>query len=96
MDPKQTAIHGDFHRGNLFFRPGAEGADGDCAVIDWSFYGTGHCCWELLYFFKVVWASREGIMDLAEEQRLLRLCAHHHPRSPPTHRHGCDITSRRL
>ena len=82
MDPKQTAIHGDFHRGNLFFRPGADGADGDCAVIDWSFYGTGHCCWELLYFFKVVWASRgEGIMDLAEEQRLLRLCAHH-PISP--------------
>ena len=83
MDPKQTAIHGDFHRGNLFFRPGADGADGDCAVIDWSFYGTGHCCWELLYFFKVVWASRddEGIMDLPEEQRLLRLCAHR-PRSP--------------
>ena len=54
MDPTQTAIHGDFHRGNLFFRPGADGADGDCAVIDWSFYGTGHCSWELPCTFAYV------------------------------------------
>jgi hypothetical protein len=42
-------------------------------VLDWAFYGSGHCCWELLYFMNNVWASKEVEMDMAEEQMLLRL-----------------------
>ena len=73
---KSDVFAGDFHRGNLFFRPSdavGSGGNGDCAVLDWAFYGSGHCCWELLYFMNNVWASKEVEMDMAEEQMLLRL-----------------------
>ena len=77
FNDKQTMVHGDFHRGNLFFRqadPDALSEEDDCAVLDWAFYGTGHCCWELYYFMRNVWASRDAELDCGEA-RHSSLCA---------------------
>ena len=41
-------------------------------MIDWAFYGAGHCCLELHYFLSRVWCTAEVPMGLAEERRLLR------------------------
>ena len=61
----QTTIHGDYHRGNLFYDPEHLPADSDggarrggatsfstndIVVIDWAMLGSGHCAWELAYF----------------------------------------------
>ena len=114
--PGWTAIHGDFHRGNLFYLPPpdlatatattADHEDGDdddhhddddddhdgdddddddgveeeeeaavsrgsVAVIDWAFYGGGHCCWELLYFMQRVYATwpQPQLMTLNEARK---------------------------
>jgi len=42
-------------------------------MIDWAFYGAGHCCLELHYFISRVWCTTDAPMGLAEERRLLRL-----------------------
>ena len=49
----QTVLHGDFHKGNLFFRPVEEGPTdpSEVIVLDWAFYGKGHASWEINYFF---------------------------------------------
>lgn len=49
----QTIMHGDFHKGNLFFRDVAEGPTdpSEVIVLDWAFFGHGHCSWEINYLF---------------------------------------------
>jgi hypothetical protein len=61
----QTVLHGDFHKGNLFFRPVAEGPTDPSEVIclDWAMYGAGHCTWELNYFFLLSVDKRCSLED---------------------------------
>ena len=79
----QTTIHGDFHRGNLFydrtkFVKGVLRTNlrtSDIALIDWAMLGAGHCAWELVYFMMTT-LDRTGndvAGLLAEEDRLLAL-----------------------
>lgn len=78
----QTTIHGDFHRGNLFYdraklteETGAAVSTRDIVLIDWAMLGTGHCAWELVYFMmSTLERPRDNPAELlAEEDRLLAL-----------------------
>jgi hypothetical protein len=62
IDRDQTLLHGDFHRGNLFWRAERN----ELVVIDWAMFGAGHVAWELGYFLVVTpsaahdWARGDG------------------------------------
>lgn len=67
-DQRQTVLHGDFHRGNMFAKTKEDGTV-ELALFDFSFIGAGNCTWELLYF-QVLGGGR---LDAAEEARLLEV-----------------------
>ena len=73
LDREQTMVHGDFHRGNIF----AKREDGSVEVctFDWSFFGTGHVAWEVVYFLREGWARKAPPFSAidAEEEAQLRL-----------------------
>jgi hypothetical protein len=72
-DKRQTVLHGDFHRGNLFAKRNAANGSVECALFDWSFVGAGHCTWELLYFLT---AGAGGRLMTAEEEAALLATYH--------------------
>eukprot|EP01043_Picozoa_sp_COSAG02_P017213 COSAG02_NODE_776_length_17302_cov_17.765855_3_plen_453_part_00 len=68
-DKRQTVLHGDFHRGNLFAKQNAADGSVECALFDWSFVGAGRCTWEMQYFLMAGGGGR--LMTVEDEVALL-------------------------
>ena len=66
-DQKQTVLHGDYHRGNMFQKAKADGSGVELALFDFSFIGAGNATWELMYFLFL----GGGRPDPEQEARLL-------------------------
>ena len=70
----QTTLHGDFHRGNLFYHKptldatGALGVE-DIVAIDWAMFGRGHVAHELVYFLNTS-VDRQRAADFTPEAAL--------------------------
>jgi aminoglycoside phosphotransferase (APT) family kinase protein len=82
MSRDQTTLHGDFHRGNIFYHKptlDATGALGvaDLVAIDWAMFGRGHAAHELVYFFNTS-VDRQRAVDVTPEAALAEvLCMLH-------------------
>lgn len=68
LDQKQTMLHGDYHRANMFMKRNSDGVE--IAVFDWSFFGTGHVSWEVSYYLKYGLGTDAS---LEREEELLRI-----------------------
>eukprot|EP01043_Picozoa_sp_COSAG02_P054080 COSAG02_NODE_6068_length_3827_cov_1.089056_5_plen_105_part_00 len=74
MSRDQTTLHGDFHRGNIFYHKPTLDATGtlgvaDLVAIDWAMFGRGHVAHELVYFFNTS-VDRQRASDVTPEAAL--------------------------
>eukprot|EP01124_Arcella_intermedia_P014429 TRINITY_DN20851_c0_g1_i1.p1 TRINITY_DN20851_c0_g1~~TRINITY_DN20851_c0_g1_i1.p1 ORF type:complete len:417 (+),score=111.50 TRINITY_DN20851_c0_g1_i1:34-1251(+) len=62
-----TLLHGDYHSGNIFFRPEDKpDLPKDIIHIDWQCYGLGPCAGELMYFLCTIPMDPSGHDELIQ------------------------------